>query len=222
MGPPPLPVAGAGGILPGGPQMGPPPLPVGPQYRAYTFALGALQAKYGMAPPPPGSAQSLARGRPYNRLAPSHKILLAGSQAIAKAAQQHLHISPPLDGQLEALSRRRTTGNDLERIARNARAHNNSACMAQLRHSGGQWLEHADSVAHVEGIYVLDPSSGAHVLRVVHRISRYGNLPAMTRVWVTDALLDIIAADSDTLVGLVAPEEEADDTSEEEEEEEEE
>ena len=94
--------------------------------------------------------------------------------------------------------------------------------MAQLQHSGGQWLEHADSVAHVEGIYVLDPSSGAHVLRVVHRISRYGNLPAMTRVWVTDALLDIIAADSDTFVGLVAPEEEADDTSEEEEEEEEE
>ena len=215
-------VAGGGGLLPGGAQMGPPALPAGPQYRGYTFTLGALQAKYGMAPPPAGSAASLARGGPYNRLPASHKILLAGQQAINRAAQVHLHVSPPLDGQLAALSRRRTTGNDLERIARNARAHNNSACMAQLQHSGGQWLEHADSVAHVEGIYVLDSSTGSHVLRTVHRISRYGNLPAMTRVWVTDALLDIIAADSDTFVGLVAPEEEADDTSEEAEEEEEE
>ena len=205
-------VAGGGGLLPGGAQMGPPALPVGPQYRGYTLALGALQAKYGMAPPPAGSAASLARGGPYNRLAPSHKILLAGSQAIARAAQQHLHISPPLDGQLEALSRRRTTGNDLERIARSARANNHSACMAQLCHSGGQWLEHSDSDAHVEGISTIDG------LRVVHRISRYGNLPAMSRVWVTDVLLDVIAADSDTFVGLVAPEEVPVDTSDEEEE----
>jgi len=55
-------------------------------------------------------------------------------------------------------------------------------------------------------------------LRVVHRISRYGNLPAMSRVWVTDILLDLIAADSDTFVGLVAPEEVPVVTSDEEEE----
>ena len=180
--------------------MGPAALPVGPQYRGYTLALGALQAKYGLAPPPHDSAASLARGGPYNRLPASHKILLAGQAAINRAAQAHLHVSPPLDGQLAALSRRRTTGNDLERIARGAREANHSACMAQLCHSGGQWLEHSDSVAHVEGISTIDG------LRVVHRISRYGNLPAMSRVWVTDALLDVIAADSDTFVGLVAPE----------------
>ena len=84
--------------------------------------------------------------------------------------------------------------------------------MAQLCHSGGQWLEHSDSVAHVEGISTIDG------LRVVHRISRYGNLPAISRVWVTDILLDLIAADSDTFVGLVAPEEVPVDTTDEEEE----
>ena len=80
----------------------------------------------------------------------------------------------------------------------------------------GQWLEHSDSVAHLEGIQTIDG------LRVVHRISRYGNVPGMSRVWVTDILLDLIAADSDTFVQLVAPEEVPIETSDEEEEEEEE
>jgi hypothetical protein len=200
-------VAKGGGVLP--------VLPVqcvGPQYRHFTYAQGAFLATYGLAPPPVNSEASLARGGPYNRLPASHKILLAGQAAINRAAQVHLHVSPPLDGQLAALGRRRTTGADLERIAQAARDNHLSACMAQLCHSGGQWLEHSDSVAHLEGIQTTDG------LRVVHRISRYGNLPAMSRVWVTDVLLDLIAADSDTFVGLAAPEEVPVATSDEEEE----
>jgi hypothetical protein len=206
-------VAKGGGVLPGAivakalPVQG-----VGPQYRHLIYAQGAFLATYGLAPPPLNSEASLSCGGPYNRLPASHKILLAGQAAINRAAQVHLHVSPPLDGQLAALGRRRTTGADLERIAQAARDNHLSACMAQLCHSGGQWLEHSDSVAHLEGIQTTDG------LRVVHRISRYGNLPAMSRVWVTDALLDVIAVDSDTFVGLVAPEDVPVDTSDEEEE----
>jgi hypothetical protein len=173
---------------------------VGPQYRHLIYALGGTLSTYGLAPPAPGSDAALARGGPYNRLSASHRIILAGHAALNRAAQVHLHVSPPLDGQLQALGRRRTTNADLERIAQAARDNHLSACLAQLCHSGGQWLEHSDSVAHLEGIQTVDG------LRVVHRNSRYGQLPAMSRVWVTDALLDVIAADSDTFVGLVAPE----------------
>jgi hypothetical protein len=173
---------------------------VGPQYRHMIYALGNTLATYGLAPPAPDSDASLARGGPYNRLNASHKIILATQAACNRAAQAHLHVSPPLDGQLQALARRRTTNADLELIAQGARDNHLSPCLAQLCHSGGQWLEHSDSVAHLEGIQTVDG------LRVVHRHSRYGQLPAMSRVWMTDALLDVIAADSDTFVGLVAPE----------------
>ena len=197
----------AAGPLPGGGQgllqvaaKAQPVQGVGPQYRHFVYALGGTLQTYGLYPPAPGSPASIARGGPYDRLTPSHKILLETQKTCDRAAQAHLHVSPPLDGQLQALARRRTTNADLERIAQAARDNHLSACLAQLCHSGGQWLEHSDSVAHLEGIQTVDG------LRVVHRNSRYGQLPAMSRVWVTDALLDVIAADSDTFVGLVAPE----------------
>ena len=174
---------------------------VGPQYRHLVYALGGTLATYGLYPPAPGSPASMARGGPYDRLTPSHKILLETQTACDRAAQAHLHVSPPLDGQLQALARRRTTNADLVRVARGADRAGSSPSLAQLAHSGGQWLEHSDSVAHLEGILTIDG------LRVVHRLSRYGNLPAMSRVWITDALLDVIALDSDTFVRLVAPEE---------------